>query len=1557
MTSIRQWLLLWLVFVMLVSSLVVSPLGLSSAAKATTSSTSLSSTNPALLTGLLGHWRLDEMSGSTMIDSSGNANNGTYETPNQALTWREGYIGDGSIVFTDNNRYTIPQSSSLNKIQTTQAMTLSFWYVPTPIEKSNPLFLRGSGDQAFEIGVIDKEGLTFYFNGGGGSFPYIFTMNRWNHVAITIAANTLRVYVDGLEVGKLPFTGTFNGSGTFYGGDWCNCGNFKQLDDLRLYGRALSPEQIKLLASEIKYETVAPTMPANFTFMGHNDRAGNFKWQASTDNIAVKGYQLYVNGKATVFTKNTYATVKNLEPDAAYSVYVRAQDLAGNLSAPTAAIKFQTDAQFDKQKVAVGVNLEAISDWMREVPFRDVFKTARPWENWTVPADYKWDKDEFGNIRSLEPGMDASTMMMIGQEGNYKKGKYILTYDGEGDLYFWSDQYSKVLKKEPGRMELDVQGDGIWLTLKSVNPSNYVRNIQVIHEDDLTTDATQIFREEYLAHWRDYKVIRFMDMMATNETEIVDWNKRTTPQHFSQSNYNTPHDYISGMSVEYMVALCNELQSDAWFNMPAMASDDYVQKFAAYVSAHLDPKLKVYIEYSNETWNGGFKQFNYAAAEGKKLGFKGSDFDSQAYYHAYRAKQMFIIWENAFGSAQKERLVNVIAGFAMLDKHYLNMILSYEDIVDYVDVYAIAAYFAGDYGGPKAEWVKTASKAEIFKNLPVQIEEMMRYVREVVAEANKYGIDVVAYEGGNHMSPQFYYWPTNSFYQNDKLLVDKLVWINRQPEMADIYKQYMDAWRGTGAKLHMTFMSSGAYTRYGSWGLLEYGTQTMAEAHKYRGLTEWTRDNPVWWNELTPSYYEPPVAVQATVKSMNTIDLAWSAPLPDAGVTDPVKAYEVYRDGQFVVRTTDVKVSLSGLVPNRSYRFGVKAIYDRGSDSGTSAELKSAQTKVTAKTFMDKVLPTVPMAVSATNVKDTSLSLTWQVASDNDVLKGYEVFQNRKKIVELNAQGQVVGKSSSVTDNGTLAEGVLTISIKELLPTSKYSFTVKSIDRSGNRSLASTAVSVITSVDTKAPSKPLQLRIVDERPGAVTVTWDAATDNKGVVRYDLYNYGTKFASTTSTKYTIRELKHGQWMGLAVAAVDATGLLSPLSDPIMSILPADTTAPTTPSDFGYTNLTASTLSLRWQASLDDVAVTSYEVYRDDTLLGTTNKPGWIVTGLSATTKYTFRVRAVDQIGNKSDYTQALSLTTPEASGNSTIKAGIVVVTYHPLTEELKASYTLSTQTKVSLALLDSTGGAQNGEIRQTLVNAQTVSGGTKLVTTKLNGLADGLYTLHLTAAGTTSSQQIRIDRTKPVVEITNDPPDIRQLQHVRKTTIDYTLSEPATVTLSLVTADGKLVHTLAKGESKPAGTYRLLWDGFKSGVTSIPDGSYFVKIEAIDRSGLRSTPVSKSLRIDRVPPAVNYFIADKTLLKLIGNNVMIFKYELVEDADVTFKIYNAAYHLRHTIAIGKQKKGKYFIVWNGKNSDGEYLSNQNYTFKLHLKDAVSNEVAIDGGSVRLQREFP
>ncbi len=62
--------------------------------------------------------------------------------------------------------------------------------------------------------------------------------------------------------------------------------------------------------------------------------------------------------------------------------------------------------------------------------------------------------------------------------------------------------------------------------------------------------------------------------------------------------------------------------------MPHMASDDYIRHFAEMVKGGLKPGLKVYIEYSNECWNGIFAQARYCRDQGKKLGLSDNDYQA-----------------------------------------------------------------------------------------------------------------------------------------------------------------------------------------------------------------------------------------------------------------------------------------------------------------------------------------------------------------------------------------------------------------------------------------------------------------------------------------------------------------------------------------------------------------------------------------------------------------------------------------------------------------------------------------------------------------------------------------------------------------------------------------------------------------------------------------------------------------------------------------------------------------------------------------------------------------
>ncbi|WP_299104674.1 endonuclease [uncultured Tenacibaculum sp.] len=94
---------------------------------------------------------------------------------------------------------------------------------------------------------------------------------------------------------------------------------------------------------------------------------------------------------------------------------------------------------------------------------------------------------------------------------------------------------------------------------------------------------------------------------------------------------------------------------------------------------------------------------------------------------------------------------------------------------------------------------------------------------------------------------------------------------------------------------------------------------------------------------------------------------------------------------------------------------------------------------------------------------------------------------------------------------------------------------------------------------------------------------------------------------------------------------------------------DTQAPTTPSNLASSNITSSAVNLSWSASTDNVGVTGYEVFNGSSKVATVTTTAYQVTGLTASTSYTFTVKAKDAAGNTSASSNAVSVTT--SSGGS------------------------------------------------------------------------------------------------------------------------------------------------------------------------------------------------------------------------------------------------------------------------------------------------------------------
>jgi len=96
---------------------------------------------------------------------------------------------------------------------------------------------------------------------------------------------------------------------------------------------------------------------------------------------------------------------------------------------------------------------------------------------------------------------------------------------------------------------------------------------------------------------------------------------------------------------------------------------------------------------------------------------------------------------------------------------------------------------------------------------------------------------------------------------------------------------------------------------------------------------------------------------------------------------------------------------------------------------------------------------------------------------------------------------------------------------------------------------------------------------------------------------------------------------------------------------------DTQAPTVPTGLGSSNVGSSGATISWTASSDNVGVATYLVFRNDAQIASTAATSYTDSGLSASTTYSYKVKAQDAVGNLSAASTALSVTTTAVGGNT------------------------------------------------------------------------------------------------------------------------------------------------------------------------------------------------------------------------------------------------------------------------------------------------------------------
>ncbi len=200
---------------------------------------------------LVGWWRLDDGSGTTAVDSSGNGNDGTLRGDPH---WVAGAV-DGALYFDGDDDVEVTMASSALK---SASLTVAAWVKADP-STSGESWVVGQGDNyGLVVNRYNDDSIFFYFYDGAG-WPAVGSGDvgildgQWHHISGVFddGTDTLYVYKDGVRVGMESATGTivYSIGDEFTIGSMMSQRNYMgAIDDVRVYNHVLSQAEMDVVA-------------------------------------------------------------------------------------------------------------------------------------------------------------------------------------------------------------------------------------------------------------------------------------------------------------------------------------------------------------------------------------------------------------------------------------------------------------------------------------------------------------------------------------------------------------------------------------------------------------------------------------------------------------------------------------------------------------------------------------------------------------------------------------------------------------------------------------------------------------------------------------------------------------------------------------------------------------------------------------------------------------------------------------------------------------------------------------------------------------------------------------------------------------------------------------------------------------------------------------------------------------------------------------------------------------------------------------------------------------
>lgn len=483
-----------------------------------------------------------------------------------------------------------------------------------------------------------------------------------------------------------------------------------------------------------------------------------------------------------------------------------------------------------QQCIESGINLESISYYSHINPFINMAKLSEEWrrpkESSKAYVPLSLTEDRY--VKELEGDGDHAVSIVSVKFQNHSFGerRYTLLFDGDGDIEF---HYVKPKIISRGENRIDVEFDekvgALALRIDAVKSDDPIRNIRLVPTKKISDLSDKVYNEDFKDLIRPFSVVRLMDFNVTNNNKQSAWEDRPTVSQYGRN----------AVALEDMVALANELKVRPWFNIPHLADDRYVRQMADYVAANLDPELSVFVEYSNEVWNHSFEQARWASKQAERQGISPEKF------YVLKSARVLSIWRSAFND-DTSRVKGVLGAQLGNSWRTEQMLKSVDDPDSTFDVLAVNYYLGGIVGSPEmAERTLKLGNAELFEYLEtIELPKLRVALRDQKKLAKKHGMELVAYEAGQHLVGHGASDALGGYLPDNAELTSKLIGLNQDARIAELYDKMIDVWLEEGGGLINWFRLTGNNGKWGSWGMVNVKDSSAAGSPKYHSVLKRT---------------------------------------------------------------------------------------------------------------------------------------------------------------------------------------------------------------------------------------------------------------------------------------------------------------------------------------------------------------------------------------------------------------------------------------------------------------------------------------------------------------------------------------------------------------------------------------------------------------------------------------------------------------------------------------------------------------------------------------------